>query len=331
MLSFSDKSLFSSTGFCDTISLIFKGGLPMVDFASLLNLQITIFGLIMAGYVLTKLNVLSADARKPLSNLLIYFILPCNIITSFLIEFHKKILFDCLTMLLVSICIQLFVIFFSKVLYPKAAKKQIPVLHYGTIVSNAGFMGNPIAQGLYGDQGLLYASIYLIPLRAVMWSYGVTCFTGTRGKDVIKKIVTHPCIVTVFLGMILMITQISLPVGLEQTIRYAGNANTALSMIVIGNILAEVKPSEIFDRKVWWFCLIRLCIIPLLVFLGFHFAGIDEMVKQVSVVLSSMPAAATTAILAAKYDGDAHFAAKMIFLSTLLSMVSVPLLCMLMN
>ena len=303
----------------------------MVDMSNLLNLQITIFTLMLAGYILTKTGVLSADARKPLSNLLINFVLPCNIITSFMMEFNEKILFDCLAILIVSVCIQIFVIFTSKYFYPHTSDAQMPVLRYGTIVSNAGFMGSPIAQGLYGDQGLLYASIYLIPMRAVMWSFGVTCFTGTKGKGVIKKILTHPCIIAVFLGMILMISQISLPKGIEQTIRYAGNANTALSMIVIGNILAEVRASEIWDFKAWWFCIVRLVIIPLLVLISCKFAGIEELVKQVSVVLAGMPAAATTAILAAKYDSDAHFAAKLVFLSTLLSMLSVPLLCILMN
>ena len=303
----------------------------MVDMINLLNLQITIFSLMMAGYILTKTGILSADARKPLSNLLINFILPCNIITSFLMEFNQKIMLDCFAILIVSICIQAFVIFISKFLYLNTEVSKTPVLRYGTIVSNAGFMGSPIAQGLYGDQGLLYASIYLIPMRAVMWSFGVTCFTGIKGKGILKKIATHPCIIAVLLGMILMIFQIPLPKGIEQTIRYAGNANTALSMIVIGNILAEVKASEILDRQTWWFCLIRLLLIPLLVLGGCTLTGIDELVKQVSVVLAGMPAAATTAILAAKYDSDAHFAAKIVFLSTLLSMLTVPLLCILMN
>ena len=162
----------------------------MVDMINLLNLQITIFSLMMAGYVLTKAGILSADARKPLSNLLINFILPCNIITSFLMEFNRKIMLDCLTILIVSICIQAFVILLSKYLYLNTESRKMPVLRYGTIVSNAGFMGSPIAQGLYGDQGLLYASIYLIPMRAVMWSFGVTCFTGTKGKGIFKKIIT---------------------------------------------------------------------------------------------------------------------------------------------
>lgn len=303
----------------------------MIDLTNLLNLQITIFCLVLAGYVLTKTNVLSSEARKPLSNLLIIFILPCNIITSFIMEFNQKILLDCLSVFIVSVFIQIFAIAISKYSYPKILQKQLPVLRYGTIVSNAGFMGSPIVQGLYGDQGLLYASIYLIPMRAVMWSFGVTCFTGAKGKGVFKKILTHPCIVAVFLGMIVMIFQLPLPKGIEQTIRYAGNANTALSMIIVGNILAEVKASEILDKNAWWFCLVRLTIIPLFVLAACTLFGIDELVKQVSVVLAGMPAAATTAILAAKYDNDAHFAAKIVFLSTLLSMLSIPILCILMN
>ena len=303
----------------------------MIDMSNLLNLQITIFCLMAAGFILTKTQILSADARKPLSNLLINFILPCNMITSFLMEFNQKILMDCLVILIVSICIQVFAVLTSKYFYPKTTDSKLPVLRYGTIASNAGFMGNPIAQGLYGDQGLLYASIYLIPMRTVMWSFGVACFTGTKGKGVVKKILTHPCIIAVFIGLFLMITQIQLPIGIEQTLRYAGNANTALSMILIGNILAEVHASEILDAKAWWYCVVRLAIIPIIVLITCNFAGIDEMVKQVSVVLSGMPAAATTAILAAKYDGDTHFAAKIVFISTLLSMLSVPLLCILMN
>lgn len=303
----------------------------MVDMSNLLNLQITIFCLMAAGFILTKLQILSADARKPLSNLLINFILPCNMITSFLMEFNQKILMDCLVILIVSICIQVFAVLTSKYFYPKTSDSKLPVLRYGTIASNAGFMGNPIAQGLYGDQGLLYASIYLIPMRTVMWSFGVACFTGTKGKGVVKKILTHPCIIAVFIGLFLMITQIQLPKGIEQTLRYAGNANTALSMILIGNILAEVHASEILDTNAWWYCVVRLAIIPIIVLITCNFAGIDEMVKQVSVVLSGMPAAATTAILAAKYDGDTHFAAKIVFISTLLSMLSVPFLCILMN
>jgi predicted permease len=285
----------------------------------------------MAGYILTKLHILNSESRKHLSNLLINFILPCNILVSFMIEFNQKILTDCFAVLLVSIVIQLVCLFTSKYFFPKAAPRQLAVLRYGTISSNAGYLGNPIAQGLYGNIGLLYASIYLIPMRIVMWSIGVTCFTESKSKGVLKKTLTHPCIVAVFLGILLMISQLQLPTGIVQTLKYAGNANTALSMIVIGNILAEVKVSELFDLKALWFCVVRLLIIPILVILGCSLFGVDELVKQVSVILAGMPAATTIAILAAKYDGDAPFTAKIIFLSTVFSMITVPLLCIIMN
>ena len=99
----------------------------MIDMTNLLNLQITIFSLMLAGYLLTKFHVLSAEARTPLSNLLINFVLPCNIITSIMMEFNKKIMMDCLSILIVSICIQLVVIITSKYFYPNASNKKLPV------------------------------------------------------------------------------------------------------------------------------------------------------------------------------------------------------------
>lgn len=302
----------------------------MVDMKTLVDLQITIFLLMMAGYVMTKIKLLNEDSRKTLSNLLINFILPCNIIVSFMMDFNRKILLDGLLILIISTCIQIVLTLTARFFYPGTEPGRLAVLKYGTIVSNAGFLGNPITQGLYGNQGLLYASIYLVPQRIVMWSAGVTCFTGKKGKNVIRKILTHPCIVAVVLGLILMITQLQLPVGLEKTIRSAGNCNTAISMIVIGNILAGVKPSEIIDRDNIKFCVIRLFVIPLLVLAALRLFHVHGLVTNVSVVLAGMPAAATTAILAAKYDGDAGFAAKIVFLSTILSLGSIPILCLIM-
>ena len=80
-------------------------------------------------------------------------------------------------------------------------------LQYGTICSNAGFLGNPIAEGIYGTEGLVLASVYLIPQRIMMWSSGLAVFSGTSDKmKTLKKVVTHPCILACVLGIILMVT-----------------------------------------------------------------------------------------------------------------------------
>lgn len=302
----------------------------MADVKSLLDLQTAMFCLMMAGYVMTRLGILTPSARIPMTDLIIGFILPCNIIMSFLIEFNRQILISCFTVFFISVGIQVFAAFAGRFFYPGARESRIPVLRYGTIVSNAGFLGNPIVEGLYGSQGLLYASIYLIPQRIMMWSAGISCFTGTRGKNVLRKVATHPCIVAVVIGVLLMVSQVSLPSGIEKTLKYSSNCTTALSMIVIGNILAEVKASEIIDRDNLWYCLVRLVIFPALVLLVCRLLRLDQLVTEVSVVLAGMPAATTTAILASKYDGDEHFAVKIVFLSTILSLITVPGLCVVM-
>lgn len=306
-------------------------GENMADMSNLLTLQTTIFLLMLAGYIMTKLGIIPASARGALSDLVIDFVLPCSIIVSFLLEFNRQIMIACFTVLMVSACIELMTFFVGNYFYSRKNKGRHTVLKYATIVSNAGFLGNPIAQGLYGDIGLLYASIYLIPVRIFMWSAGIACFTGTKGDHMVKKILTHPCILAVMAGLVLMITQLQLPAGIEQTLRTAANCNTALSMIVIGNILAEIHIRDIFQKEVFWYCAVRLLIIPVIVLMGCRLIGLEETVTGVSTVLAGMPAPASAAILASKYHGDEHFAVKIIFLSTILSIATIPGLCVLMQ
>lgn len=302
----------------------------MVDMDNLISLQVAIFCLAMAGYIMTRMHILTLAARKPMIDLILWFLLPCNIIMSFMMKFDYQVLVSCFAVFCVSIAIQVFTNVTSRIFYPHTEKKQLAVLEYGTIVSNAGFLGNPVVLGLYGLPGLLYASIYLIPQRIVMWSAGVSCFTGAKGATAIKRVLVHPCIIAVYIGLILMIFQLSVPEGLHKALTYGSNCVTALPMIVIGNIMAEVKAKEIVSRKILWYCLVRLILIPLLVFAGCRLCQLDNLVTEVSTVLAGMPAATTTAILAEKYKSDSVFAVKVVFLSTALSLLSIPLLCVVM-
>lgn len=303
----------------------------MVTYSSLFQVQIMMFLLIAIGYFLGKKNIITKEGRKSITDLVINVVLPCNIIVSFFIEMNLHILTSCLVILLLSIGIQLFSSFAGKYFYPHADEKMLPVLRYATICSNGGFMGNPLVEGIYGSQGLLYASIYLIPQRIVMWSAGLSCFTKAKGKDVIKKVLTHPCIIAVGIGIFFMITQISLPASIDRTLRTLSGCTTSLSMLIIGVILSEISAKTILSKMNLYYCFIRLIVFPALVLAVGFVLHLDPLVTAVSVVLSGMPAGTTTAILASKYDGDAHFAVKCVFLSTLLSLFTIPLWCMIME
>ena len=296
----------------------------------LLSMQGTMLVLFLTGFVLEKGKVMTSQFRKALTDFIINFILPCNIIKSFMIELNMQILRDCLVVLLVSCATQALTFVLGHVLYRRMDPQKKPCILYATQVSNAGFLGSPIVEGLYGAQGLLYASIYLIPQRIMMWSFGITCYSGARGKGVVKKVLTHPCIVAVFIGLVLMITQLTPPAWIVQPLQMVGSSNTALSLIVIGGVLAEVDPKHMFRSNAVGYCLVRLILIPVLVLIPCVLLGLEPLVTQVSVVLAGMPAALTASMLASQYGRDEEFAVSLIFLSTVASMVTIPALCMVM-
>ena len=111
----------------------------------------------------------------------------------------------------------------------------------------------------------------------------------------------------------------------QSTVNSLAGCNTALSMMVVGMILADLKLREMVDVPVMVYSAVRLILIPVLVLIPCRLLGLDEMVTGVSVLLAAMPAGATTSILAAKYDADAGFTTKMIIMSTLASVITTPI------
>lgn len=289
----------------------------------LLNLQLTMFAMMFVGLILRKMNIITIEGKKCITDLVINVILPANIIKSFMIEFNREIFWNFFSILMISIGVQILCTFLSRILYRKESSDRRKVLQYGIVCSNAGFLGNPIAEGVFGSMGLSLASVYLIPMRIVMWSAGVSYFTESPDKKtLVKKVMTHPCIVAVFIGIFLMLSQITLPGFLTSSIVSLSNCNTAMSMIVIGTILSEVDFKTMIDKTVLSYSFLRLCILPLIVFVVTMFLPVDSLVRGVATLLTAMPAGATTAILAAKYDGDAIFATKCVVFSTVLSLAT---------
>lgn len=297
-----------------------------MDIKSLLYLQITIFLLIMMGIILRKMNIITQSGRKSMTDVFIDIILPCNIIHSFEMEMSMQILISAGWILVIAIGIQMLAALINTLCYRGVPEDKRIVLKYGTICSNAGLIGNSICESIYGAEGLLYASIYLIPQRLCMWSVGLAYFQSVNGKNVIKKLCTHPCIIAAFAGFLILLFQIHFPEPIENTISYVSNCNLPLSMIIVGSVLAEIDAKSILNKYTIYYCLMRLIIIPFIVLITCTFLPIGTTVLGVATILAGMPAGTTTAILAEKYDKDAKFASACVFISTFLSLLSLPLL-----
>lgn len=144
-------------------------------------------------------------------------------------------------------------------------------------------------------------------------------------KKVAKNVLTHPCLVAIYLGLICMVTQVKLPAVITATVKYLGDCNSALTMLIVGTILADVKISTIFNKDTAMFSVFRRIILPaaaLVVGLG-----LDAISLGISVLMTGMPAGATAAIFAARYDSDALFATRCVVMTTLMSMLTLPVWC----
>lgn len=298
-----------------------------MSLVELWSLQGQFFILLGIGVLLRKFGIFTKESKTMLTDFVLYAALPCSIILSFRMEIDASVVTSLVTVFLVSVATQAFCFGLSKLVFRKQDPTRRNVLRYGILVSNAGFLGLPIAGELFGPVGYMLASIYLIPQRIVMWSAGLSTFSNeaSNKKQMFLKVALHPCMIAVYIGLLLMATQLPLPKFVLSTMKSVGACTTPLSMMLIGTIFAEMdRKSFSIDFQLILFSFYRLGLIPLAAYIGCRMLGIDPLVTGPAVILAAMPGGSTTAILASKYGSDSTYASKLVIVSTILSMISIP-------
>lgn len=291
-------------------------------------MQLMMFLLVGIGFFIRKKGIVNTEGRMNMIDLCLYITLPFNVLHSFLRKWDWNLFIACGVILLLSVGFNAISVFFSAILYKKQETKRKKSLKYGTIISNSGFLGNPMVEGIYGSEGLLYAALFMLPVRIVMWTIGIAVFLKGRNEKLWKNVLTHPCIVAIYAGVIIMVCGIQFPTFVEKTIAGISGCNTPLSMMLVGMMLAEVKPKGLIDKTMVFYTAIRLLVIPAVVFAITAFLPIDGMLRGITVIMAGMPAPITTALLSAKYGGDEKYATGMVFLSTILSLITLPIWCL---
>ena len=304
----------------------------MSAFSDMLSLQLMLFCLIIVGILAKKTSIVTETGRKALSNLLINVILPCNIVHSFMsgTQVSGEFVRNCILMILLSAAIQLTVTYGSRLVFRSYPKERKSVLSYGMICSNSSFIGLPMADALFGDLGVMYTSIFQIPIRFTMWTAGLALFTEVDKKDAFRKLAKHPCIIAIFVGIVMMVLPMPLPGFLDSTISSISKCTTPVSMLVIGSILADAPIRSLFSKSVLYYTFLRLIAFPGLVYLVLMPFHLDKLLVSICLLMTGMPAGSTVSILPDKYGGDAAFGSQLIFTSTLFSIFTIPLLTLLM-
>lgn len=301
----------------------------MSIFDRMVNTQALLFLFILLGVLVRKAGIITEKSRGSFNLFLINITLPAMILHSFLGETGLGRLSAAGLVLLVSAASCLLAFAVAVLLWRSRPGAQRAPLVFGTMFPNAGNAGLPVVQLVFGQAGVFYASIFLIPVRILMWSLGLGLFLPEKEPGRWKQLLMNPSILVVFLGLFMMLSGLNLPPVLGEAVRRVGDITGPLSMILIGTTLAEIPVKTIFCREAWLVSLLRLVVLPLVTLGALLALQAETLLVQVAFVLCAMPVATNTVVLAERYGADYHLASRCVFLSTALSLVTVPLLTLL--
>jgi len=280
-----------------------------------------------------KKNIINNTSNKGLTDILLKITLPMMIISSFIrYSYSDELVSNMIKVFIYSMVIHLLLILISKILFIKFEKNKSDILKFATIFSNSGFMGFPVLQSALGSLGVLYGSVFNIPFYIFVWTYGISLFTNKNEKNLFKKIFLNPGIICVFIGLIIFLFSIKIPNVLSDSIKLIGDVTTPISMMIIGYMISGVEFKEIFKEKsVYYVSLVRLIIAPTLTYLLLKLIGANSMLINVAIIIEAMPVAAVCAIYAENNDKESSYASLIVFVTTLLSLVTIPSILVLVN
>lgn len=294
--------------------------------SALLN-QIIILTLMMAiGFVLRKRGILTNPVNKAMSWLLINVTMPCLILYSFNFKFSADMLSNSLWIMVYSAVIIVGTAVVAHIIYCRMERTKRVAYIFATVFSNCGFVGYPVAQGLFGNIGVFYTSMFTVPFNILMWTYGIMLFTGEKDFKKLGRSVINMPNISILLGFIMFLTSFQLPKPVLGTFSGVGNMTTPISMFVIGSMLADVRLRQVFSGLDLYFAtVVKLLIIPVLSIFAMKAMGANVLLTQICVLMTALPSGAMVGIFAQQYNGNAMVASRIVFITTILSVITIPL------
>lgn len=295
----------------------------------MVNIQAVLFIYVAVGIFCRKKQIISDQSLESFVDFMLTITLPCMIFNSFSIDLTWDRLPTVSMVLAVATGISVASYLLSKIIYNRFPAGEKIIMQYGTIVNNSGFAGLPLIASAFGSEMLFYASIFIIPNRITMWTAGISLFTKSPLQAKVKKILLNPCLISCELGILRMLFAWELPAPLQTALQNIGGCANSLSMIIVGVILANVNWRTVFQKSVFALAFVRLIMLPLMALLVLRLLHISGPLMASIVLLVAMPVGTTSAVLAQKYGADTVYASKCVFVTTILSFITVPLLTLL--
>ena len=291
---------------------------------SILLRQIAIMALLAAvGVCLSRKGFLSPQGTKDLGAILLRVIIPCVIVKSYITEFSRERLLE----LALSAGLALIGFILAMVISYLVFGKRRRLENFAASFCNAGFIGIPLAQAIIGEEGVFYIAASVALLNLFQWTYGVYIMADRKDAISAKTIAKNPVVIAIVIGVVLFVSRIPVPGIVTSTLGYIAGMNTPIAMILMGTYLAKLPLKKLLDKRAYGCVLFRLVIIPAVILLVFWVLPVSNAdIALAAFLAAATPVGANICVFAQQYDCDYEFSVVTVCLSTLLSVVTVPLL-----
>ena len=286
--------------------------------------QIAIMALLMAvGIYLSRKGFLSSQGTKDLGAILLRIIIPCVIVKSYITTYSRERLLELALSAGLALAAFILAMGIAYLVYGKRRRIE----NFASAFCNAGFIGIPLAQAVIGDEGVFYMAASVALLNLFQWTYGVYIMTDRRDSISAKTIAKNPVVIAIVIGIALFLSRLPVPGIVTSTLGYIAGMNTPVAMILMGTYMAKLPWRKLLDKRAYGCVLLRLVIIPAVVLLVFWALPIsNQNVALAAYLAAATPVGANICVFAQQYDCDYEFSVVTVCLSTVLSIVTVPLM-----
>lgn len=317
--------------FCDTLGGVIlreREEIPMLQsFLTVGQQIITLYLLLVVGFVLGKVKILDDRASTAMSNLVMYVVSPCMMIVAFQRPLEREMLRNFGLVTGVSLLLHVVFIVVAVLLIRDGDTQQQGDLHFAAVFSNCGFIGYPLMAAMLGSIGIFYGSAYVIVFTVLTWTWGVYAVTGDRSQLRLKPLLLNPGVISVAAAMALYLCRITVPEMLMVPVRYLSELNTPVPMLVVGYQLSHADfRRALRGASAWVTLVLRLVVLPL-VSLGVCLAlRVPHDLTLVLLIAASTPPAALLSMFAARFGKDTELASSLVSVQTAISAVTMPVM-----
>lgn len=285
--------------------------------------------IIILGFTLGKFKMISTETNKEITNLLLTVFMPASLFMAFPSEYDETSLNLFFAGIVAGVLIMFTLIILAKIIFNKVWFKGGLRFEsqFALIFNNATFLGYPIVVNTFGPSGVIAYCGFIIAFNIALFSYGIWLFEHKISLKLIKSIVTNPNIIAVMLGMLLFLANIKLPTFISSAVGFVGNATTPLSIICIGFMLSRADFKSIFKKwRLVLTAIIQLVLGPVVTYFLLTWLKFPTEVVQVCTLIQALPTATSLGLFATKYGGNNIEASELVTISTILSVITMPLM-----